>query len=148
MTKGVRQDCIASPYLFVTYTEKAMRDADVDTYGIKVGGIPISNLCYADDTALLESSVEDIEKLATAMYVTGKDMNLKLNVKKTKLLVAEPGRRHGRGRRKRVYNIRTYGEEVEQVDHFKYLGSMKTLNIKMQIARLTPKPGLEWPKEE
>ncbi|XP_072021402.1 uncharacterized protein [Amphiura filiformis] len=61
MTKGVRQGCIASPYLFVTYTEKAMRDADVDTYGIKVGGIPISNLRYADDTALLETSVEDIK---------------------------------------------------------------------------------------
>ena len=118
MTKGVRQGCIASSYLFVTYTEKAMRDADVDTYGIKVGGIPISNLRYADDTALLETSVEDIERLATAIDVTGKDMNLKLNVKKTKLLVAEA--------EEKEYNITIDGEEVEQVNHFKYLGSVKT----------------------
>ena len=120
MTKGVRQGCIASPYLFVTFTEKAMRDADVDTYGIKVGGVPISNLRYADDTALLETSVEDIERLATAIDVTGKDMNLKLNVKKTKLLVAEA--------EEKEYNITIDGEEVEQVNHFKYLGSVKTSN--------------------
>ncbi|XP_072041352.1 uncharacterized protein [Amphiura filiformis] len=120
MTKGVRQGCIASPDLFVTCTEKAMRDADVDTYGIKVGGTPISNLPYVDDTVLLETSVEDIDKLATAIYVTGKVMNLKLNVKKTKLLVAEA--------EEKEYNITLDGEEVEQVDHFKYLGSVKTSN--------------------
>ena len=45
-------------------------------------------------------------------------MNLKLNVKKTKLLVAEG--------EEKVYNIKIDGEEVEQVSHFKYLGSVKT----------------------
>ncbi|XP_072021635.1 uncharacterized protein [Amphiura filiformis] len=50
--------CIASPYLFMTYTEKPMRDVDVDTYSIKVGGIPISYIRYADDSELLETYVE------------------------------------------------------------------------------------------
>ena len=40
--KGARQGCIVSPHLFVTYTEKGMRDAETSTFGIKVGGIPIS----------------------------------------------------------------------------------------------------------
>jgi len=45
-------------------------------------------------------------------------MNLKLNVKKTKLLVAEG--------EPKEYNIKIDGEDVEQVSHFKYLGSVKT----------------------
>ena len=120
MTKGVRQGCIASPYLFVTYTEKAMRDAGVEQYGVKIGGIPISNLRYADDTALLETSEEGIEQLTSAINTTGKEMNLKLNVKKTKLLVteAEPN----------SHIISIDGEVVEQVKQFKYLGSVKTSN--------------------
>ncbi|PIK60305.1 hypothetical protein BSL78_02801 [Apostichopus japonicus] len=90
LTKCVRQGCIASPYLFVTYTEKAMREAGVEHFGIKVGGQLNSNYrWYADDTALLEKSVEGIEELTTAVNEAGKGMNLKLNVKKTKLLVAE-----------------------------------------------------------
>ena len=42
--KGVRQGCILSPHLFSLYTEKIMRDADVDSFGIKIGGQKISNL--------------------------------------------------------------------------------------------------------
>ena len=61
--KGVRQGCILSPHLFSTYTEKIMRDAEVDNYGIKIGGRPISNLRYADDTALCADNHEDICQL-------------------------------------------------------------------------------------
>ena len=71
-----------------------MRDAGVDQYDFKIGGMPTSNRRYADDTALL-TSVEGIERLTTAINVIGKEMNLKLNVKKTKLLVAEGELRKG-----------------------------------------------------
>ena len=56
--KGARQGCIVSPHLFVTYTEKGMRDAEASSFGITVGGKAISNLRYADDTALIENSKE------------------------------------------------------------------------------------------
>ena len=116
--KGVRQGCIASPHMFVSYTEKVMRDADVNQYGIKVGGTPISNLRYADDTALFETSEEDIERLTSAVNDAGRKLNLKLNVKKTKLLTT--------GEEQPVHNISIDGEDVEQVSRFKYLGSEKT----------------------
>ena len=116
--KGVRQGCIASPHMFVSYTEKVMRDADVNQYGIKVGGTPISNLRYADDTALFETSEEDIERLTSAVNDAGRKLNLKLNVKKTKLLTT--------GDEQPVHNISIDGEDVEQVSRFKYLGSVKT----------------------
>ncbi|XP_072039568.1 uncharacterized protein [Amphiura filiformis] len=92
----------------------------IQTYSIKVDGILISNLRYGDDTTLLKTSVEDIERLATAKDITGKDMNLKLNVKKTKLLVAEAEGKEN--------NIKIDGEKVEHVNYFKYLGSVKTSN--------------------
>ena len=82
--KGARQGCIVSPHLFVTYTEKGMRDAEASSFGITVGGKAISNLRYADDTALIENSKEAPEHLIKNVNEVGKQLNLKLNVKKTK----------------------------------------------------------------
>ena len=56
IVKGARQGCILSPHLFITYTEKGMTDAVVSSSGISVGGRRISNLRYADNTALIEGS--------------------------------------------------------------------------------------------
>ena len=132
--KGARQGCIVSPHLFVTYrpTEKGMRDAEASSFGITVGGKAISNLRYADDTALIENSKEALEHLTRNVNEVGKQLNLKLNVKKTKLMVA--------GSLKEEHNITIDGEKVEQVKSFKYLGSTKTTtaacsgDIKSRIA--------------
>jgi hypothetical protein len=132
--KGARQGCILSPYLFVTYTESGMREAEISNYGIKIGGNNISNLRYADDTALMESSRDGIDSLTNAVNDAGKKLNLSLNVKKTKLLSA------GRTPTSHSANIKIDGQTVEEVDRFKYLGSVKTQNasctsdIKIRIA--------------
>ena len=88
--RGARQGCIISPHLFVTYTEKGMRDAEVSKFGVKIGETYISNLRYADDidTALIANSEEEIVQLTNSVNEVGKEMNLRLNIKKTKLLVA------------------------------------------------------------
>ena len=81
---------------------------------------------------MIESSVETIEQLTKNVNEVGKNLNLKLNIKKTKILVA--------GRDDKRYNIMIDGETVEQVDSFKYLGSTKTTtanctkDIKCRIA--------------
>ena len=50
--RGVRQECILSPDLFSLYTEMIMRHIK-DLDGIRVGGVNINNLRYADDTTLI-----------------------------------------------------------------------------------------------
>ena len=117
--KGVRQGCILSPHLFSTYTEKIMRDAEVDNYGIKIGGRPISNLRYADDTALCADNHEDICQLLDNINEKGKLKNMKLNAKKTKVMYI------GKGQYKDVV---IDGETLERVQNFIYLGSTKTSN--------------------
>ena len=54
--KGVRQGCILSPHLFNIYTEIIMRLAITEEHNVKIGGKTISNLRYADDTALLATT--------------------------------------------------------------------------------------------
>lgn len=117
--KGVRQGCILSPHLFSIYTEQIMREADIEETGISVGGRKISNLRYADDTALCASTHEAADQLLQTINYAGQLKNMKLNAKKTKVMHIGPN----------VYQpIEIDGEELEKVDKFKYLGSVKTNN--------------------
>ena len=75
---------------------------------VKFEGTHISNLYNADDTALIANSEEEIIQLTNSVNEVGKGMNLRLHVKKTKLLVggADPDA---------VHNIEIDGETVQQV---------------------------------
>ena len=63
--KGVRQGCILSPCLFNLYAEYIMRNARLEETqaGVKIAGRNINNLRYADDTALMVESEEEVKSL-------------------------------------------------------------------------------------
>ena len=63
INKGVRQGCILSPHLFSIYTEQVMREADIDGMGISIGGRNLTNLRYADDTALIADNVTIMKRI-------------------------------------------------------------------------------------
>ena len=69
---GVRQGCVISPSLFSLYTEDIMRDAEIGHLGVDVGGQKLSNLRYADDTAVLADSERDINELVERVNEAGK----------------------------------------------------------------------------
>ena len=58
--KGVHQDCILSPCLFNLYAEYNTRNTGLEKApaGIKIAGININNLRYADDTTLMAENEE------------------------------------------------------------------------------------------
>ena len=63
--KGVRQCCLLSPCLFNLYAEYIMWNAGLEEAqaGIKIAGRNINNLGYADDTALMAESEEEVKSL-------------------------------------------------------------------------------------
>lgn len=115
--RGVRQGCIMSPLLFNLYSEYIFREAlDKIEGGVKVNGVNVNNLRYADDTVLLASSPEELQLLVDRVTNMCDEYGLKLNTKKTKLMTVS----------KHPINptaITAYGVALEQVDNVTYLGS-------------------------
>ena len=63
--EGIHQGCILSPCLFKLYAEYIMQNSGLDEAqaGIKIAGININNLRYADDITLMEESEEELKSL-------------------------------------------------------------------------------------
>ena len=81
--KGVRQRCIFSPSLFNFYAEYIMQNAGLDEAqaGIKIAGRNINNLRYADDTAFMAESEEELKSLLMKVKVESEKVGLKLNIR-------------------------------------------------------------------
>ena len=90
--KGVRQDWLLSPYLFNLYAEYIMRTAGLEEAqaGIKIAGRNINNLRYADDTTLMAESEEDLKSLLIKVKEERENVDLKLNIQKTKIMASGP----------------------------------------------------------
>ena len=63
--KGVRQDCILSPYLFNVYAKYIKQNAGLDEAqaGIKIAMKNINNLRCADDTTIMAEREEELRSL-------------------------------------------------------------------------------------
>ena len=75
------QGCILSPCLFNLYAEYNMRNAKVDETqdGIKIAGINISDLRYADNTTLMAENEEELKSLFMKVKEESEKPGLKLN---------------------------------------------------------------------
>ena len=58
--------------------------------GIKIAGININNLRYADDTTLMAESEEELKILLMKVKVESEKVGLKLNIQKTKIMASGP----------------------------------------------------------
>jgi hypothetical protein len=62
--RGVRQGCILSLLIFNLYSEEIMSKASEEVEeGIVINGKIINNLRYADDTVLIASNIENLQKI-------------------------------------------------------------------------------------
>ena len=81
----IRIGCVLSPYLFNLFTELLFRVIEKEDEGVSVGGRRISNLRYADDTAITAENENKL--LAERVNEEGKHFGMKMNIKKTKTMV-------------------------------------------------------------
>ena len=58
--------------------------------GIKIGGRNINNLRYADDTALMAESEEELKSLLMKVKEESEKVGLKFNIQKTKIMASGP----------------------------------------------------------
>ena len=124
--RGVRQGCILSPKLFNLYAEMIFKRVEY-LKGINIGGKNINNLRFADDTALMAETEEDLQKIVDAAVETSAEYGLRMNVKKTKVMLVK------RGTEKKCVKITVNGEELEQVAKFKYLGQLITEDGRCEV---------------
>ena len=69
-----------------------MRNAGLDEAqaGIKIARWNINNLRYADDTALMAESEEELKSLLMRVKEESEKVGLKLNIQKTKIMASGP----------------------------------------------------------
>ena len=89
--KGIHQGCTLSPCLFNLYAEYIRRNAGLNEAqaGIKIARRNINNLRYADDTAFMAES-EELKSLLMKVKEESKEVGLKLNIQKTKIMASGP----------------------------------------------------------
>ena len=88
--------------------------------GVKINGVNINNIRYADDTVLIADSEENLQRLLDITIEKSEEMGLTLNVKKTECMVIS---------KKAIVpscNLQSRGQQIKLVKKFKYLGYMIT----------------------
>ena len=82
---------------------------------IKIARRNINNLRYADDTMRMAESKEELRSLLMKLKEESEKPGLKLNIKKTKIMVSSP-----------ITSWQIDGETMETVINFIFLGSKIT----------------------
>ena len=110
-----------------------MRNAGLEEAqaGIKIAGRNINNLRYADDITLMEESKEELKSLLMKVKEENEKVGLKLNIKKTKIMVYGP-----------ITSWQIEGETVETVSGFIW-GAPKSLQMVTAAMKLKDSCSLE-----
>ena len=102
-----------SSCLFNLYAEYIMQNAGLDEgeAGIKIVRRNSNNLTYADDTTFMAESEEELKTLLMKVKEESETAGLKLNIKKTKIMISGP-----------ITSWQIDGETMETVIDFIFLG--------------------------
>ena len=117
--KGARQGYLFSPCLFNLHAECIIQNAGVDELqdGINIAGSNIKHLRHVNDTTLMAESEEELKSLLMRVKEESEKSDLKLNIKKTKIMASGP-----------ITSWQIEVEKVEEVTNFLFLGSKITVN--------------------
>ena len=120
---GLRQGCVMSPWLFNVYMDGVVREvnARVLQRGVRLisdAGMEweVNQLLFADDTALVADSEVKLQRLVEEFGRVCKNRRLKVNIDKSKVLRCSKEGEIGN------MDVRLNGENLEEVQCFRYLG--------------------------
>ena len=126
---GVRQGCVMSPWLFNLYIDGVVREVNARVLGrgLKLldrneNDWEMNQLLFADDTVVVADSEKKLCQLVAEFGRVCKRRKLRVNVGKSKVMRCT---RNEDGAR---LNVSLDGEALEEVDNFKYLGSVIAAN--------------------
>lgn len=120
---GVRQGCAFSPLFFAIYVNDLV---DFIKGGVRIAGVTINVLLYADDIILLANSSEEMQVMINSLEEYCSMWDLIINLQKSKIMIFGGGRRAAR---EKWY---LGDQEIEIVSEYKYLGMILTPKLSMQ----------------
>lgn len=119
---GVKQGCPLSPLLFSLYLdelETLLEEASGETDCPRLAELLIAILLFADDIALFSYTTKGLQHQLDILQAICSERGLKVNVQKTKTMVFEH-------QKSQIPPFTYAGNEIEQVENFKYLGMIMT----------------------
>ena len=80
------QECVLPPLLSNIFRELTTATAPEDEeIGMKIGGMGINNLCFADNTALLAESSNELQAMVNKVVEVSENLGIKVNIEKTEM---------------------------------------------------------------
>ena len=116
----VRQACPLSLLLFNLYIQYVINEALEDIQeGVKVGGVLIPAIRFADDQAMVSHTVRGLQVIMNKLQDTPEKYNMRINTKKTKIMRMSTVEG-------RTMKITVNGQNLEKVKQFCYFGNLVT----------------------
>jgi len=116
--RGVRQGCCLSPILFNLFSECLTKEALDELGDFNIGGQIIQTVKYADDLELMTKEETVLQGMIDKLIEIGRCCGMEMNVEKTKVMSIS--------RQLSPVTIMIDQKQLENVECFKYLGSMLT----------------------
>ena len=105
------------------------------TSSIPIGGLPISNLRFADDIDLIAGHTQELQALTDKLSNNSSKYGMEISIEKSKVMINSNENQHA--------DIYLYGCKLEEVEKFKYLGATLTKNgtcdqeVRIRLAQAT-----------
>lgn len=120
--KGVKQGDPLSPNLFNAVLEGVFRKLNWEGKGLKINGLFLNNLRFADNIVLISNNINELKEMAEELCRESRKVGLTMNFGKSKLVTNTGG------------SFDLEGRMVESVSEYCYLGQTVSFNDRRNLS--------------